>query len=301
MSGVSRRADPSEGARAVEEREQERAESHGGLPSVEFLFSTVNGRLFERNAAVLRTARRWKAIDQRQARSDAETAPPDDARILAVNERGLSKSRNRAIAMLTADIGMLCDDDIGLPDDAPERVARAFVRHPDADVILFPVLDPDSGSLTYLPPPRWWPRSQRILSACSVQIAFRREAVHGKGVRFDERFGFGTKFPSAEETIFLTNALRAGLRIEWDEVPVAIHPLESSGRDYADPVLAKAKGAALARMFGRAAPLWILAFAVRSWPQYRRHLSPLGYSREMLSGAREFWRVDSPEVVRELS
>jgi hypothetical protein len=257
--------------------------------TVEFLFATVDGKLFERNPEVLRAARDWRVIDQVSEPSDVSSG---DSRVLVVQERGLARSRNRAIEALEADIGFFCDDDIALPSDASERVQRGFATHPGADIVLFPVHDPKSGARTYTRPPLWWPTMAGVLSACSVQIAFRKRALERVGVRFDERFGLGARHATSEEAVFLADALRAGLRIEWADEAVAIHPLESSGRAYSERGLARAKGAALARIFGAWHAAWLLAFALRNWPLYRGEMSASHFLGELRAGARAFVESD---------
>lgn len=255
--------------------------------SLEFLFSTVAGRLFVRDSGVLERAHRYLVIDQ----SDGG-GPPRDGRVFVQSGRGLSRSRNAALEHATADWCFVCDDDIDLEPDAPARVRRELQRRPKADVVLFAVRDVDTGEVRGLPPSRWWPPIARVLSVSSIQIAYRRAAVLEAGLRFDERFGLGAVHASGEEAIFLADAVRAGLRLEWSDVPVALHPARSSGSDYADEssalALARAKGAALARIFGAARWPWMLALAWRSRALYSRSMTGAQFLAALDRGARTF-------------
>ena len=58
-------------------------------------------------------------------------------RMFSCTERGLTKSRNRAIKESNADICLLCDDDeIFLPDYEPD-ILQAYRNLPEADIIIF--------------------------------------------------------------------------------------------------------------------------------------------------------------------
>ena len=132
------------------------------------------------------------------------------------------------------------------------------------------------------------PARLRLLSVSSIQIGLRPERIRAAGVRFDERFGLGADFPSCEEAIFLWDCLSAGLRIEWTDRAVAGHAEESSGRVYADPEIAIAKGAMLARLFGRARPLAALLFAYRSRGLFRENYDLRAFLRALEEGGRRY-------------
>lgn len=256
-------------------------------PRVQFLFATTADLLFERNAKALERAGDYLVVNQIE---DPLAAPRDpDPRVLAFSERGLARSRNRALQNATAELCYLCDDDVELADRASQRVAQAFDEHPAADILIFrrleslDAVDHDVAS-TRFPLPAFL----RLLGVCSIQIAFRRQAVIASGVGFDERFGLGAEFPTSEEAIFLADCRRAGLSIEWTSSGVVAHPLETSGSDYADPALAVAKGAMLYRLFGPARWIFGLLLALTSYPLYRAHLSPLSFLAALQRGARRF-------------
>lgn len=253
---------------------------------VQFLFATTNNRIFSENPGVLEQAGEAIVINQLL---DASVAPTQErAGVETVREHGLSRSRNRALAIATSDLCYVCDDDIALVTDAGRLVELAFEQRPHADILLFPLRDSDDGSVHYRSPPSWLPMRIRLMGVRSIQIAFRRRAVQQAGLRFDERFGLGAEFPSGEEAIFLSDAYDAKLRIEWTDVPIASHALTSSGMQYADRQLARAKGAVLCRVFGPHRFLYYLPFAAKSYPLYRAHLSLPGFIRALEAGARQF-------------
>ncbi|MAG29463.1 MAG: hypothetical protein CL908_01060 [Deltaproteobacteria bacterium] len=253
-------------------------------PRVQFLFATTNDLLFQRNASALKRAEDYFVVNQ--LLDDRESSRPRESRILSVVERGLARSRNRALRSATAELCYLCDDDVSLVDGAGGIVARAFDEHCDADILIFPRLDPEMQNQASVRRGRWLPTTLRLLGVCSVEIGFRRASVLEAGVVFDERFGLGAPFSTSEEAIFLVDCLRAGLRIDWAESGIVGHAVETSGADYADGSLAVAKGAMLHRLFGAARFFVGLAFALKSYPLYRPHMGLFGFLAALHEGAR---------------
>ena len=131
-------------------------------------------------------------------------------------ERGLTRSRNMAIAKSDADICLLCDDDEEFVADYEQNILTAYESLPQADVIIFKMMNrpaafPDKVMELKFP---------KTMHVSSWQISFRRESLLRTGVRFDERMGAGTGNGAEEELKFLTDCRKAGLRIFY--VPYAI-------------------------------------------------------------------------------
>ena len=190
-------------------------------------------------------------------------------------EQGLSRSRNRAIDLAAAEICLFADDDQVYVPDVCDRVEAAFAEFPEADIITFMEKTAPDGVLR-----KSYPRHARPHSIFSVwrvrspEIAFRRSRVREAGLCFDRAFGPGARYISAEETIFLTDALRKGLKLIFVPAITAFHPMNSTAsRGATDPKVMYSKGAAMKRVYGRLAPLAICAFAGKKMMQ-RRTLSP---------------------------
>ena len=58
-------------------------------------------------------------------------------RLLSFKEKGLSKSRNKALANSVGDIAILCDDDVIYVDNYEKIIKDAYEKNPDADIIAF--------------------------------------------------------------------------------------------------------------------------------------------------------------------
>lgn len=139
------------------------------------------------------------------------------ARIFSTNQRGLTKSRNLAIAKSTADVCLLCDDDEVFVPDYEERILGSYEQLPQADVIIFKMVNrppsfPDQVMRLRFP---------KTMKVSSWQISFRKASLATKGVAFDELLGAGTGNGAEEELKFLWDCQKAGLQIYYVPIEIA--------------------------------------------------------------------------------
>ena len=160
-------------------------------------------------------------------REEETTFPTEQgiARFISTTQRGLTRSRNMAIAASDGDICLLCDDDEVFVPGYEQRILGAYEENPGADVIIFKICNrkpsfPDRVMELKFP---------NTMKVSSYQISFRRESLLRTGVRFDELLGAGTGNGAEEELKFLTDCRRAGLRILYVPVEIAeMIPSEST-------------------------------------------------------------------------
>ena len=152
-------------------------------------------------------------------RSDYREYPTQQglARIWFTDQRGLTKSRNMAIANSDADVCLLCDDDEVFVPGYEEKILKTFGELPQADVIIFRMVNYPC-SLGDEVRELKFPQTMHV---SSWQIAFRRESLLRTGVRFDELLGAGTGNGAEEELKFMTDCQKAGLKIYFAPVDIA--------------------------------------------------------------------------------
>jgi glycosyltransferase involved in cell wall biosynthesis len=166
----------------------------------------------------------------------------DNINLINVNEIGLSKSRNLAIANAKADICLLADDDIVYENNFESIILNAFNLNPTADIITFKMNDFEGNSFKSYPIIK--KHNKKSLSFVnSVVIAFRRNSIISNKVFFDENFGLGSTFQTADEYVFLRNALNLNLNIVFHNEVILSHLVDSSGKDVASDRILFAKGA----------------------------------------------------------
>ncbi len=210
--------------------------------------------------------------DPRVGRHLAALAGRPDVTVRRLASTGLSRSRNAALETAAGEILLLADDDVTHPPGAFDAVRGFFAADPAVDLCAGQSLDADGR-----PRKRGPSRARRLtLLNCarisSHELAFRLAPVRAKGLRFDEGFGAGAGTESflGEEFVFVADCLKAGLEGRAVPFVVSVHPATSSGFLWQGAAAARARAAALARVFGRAAPLARMGFALKHRRRFGR-------------------------------
>lgn len=129
-------------------------------------------------------------------------------------ERGLSRSRNMAIAHAPSDaICLVCDDDEVLADDYVALISGAYEQFPEADVMTFQ-MNRCGGNKPYPTRPMRVGFIQ-ILKTSSVEITFRKQSVSAHAICFDTLLGSGTGNGAGEENKFLLDCRRKRLSLRY--------------------------------------------------------------------------------------
>lgn len=186
-------------------------------------------------------------------------------------ERGLSRSRNRAIQEASAELCLLCDDDEHFEPDYEEKIIRAFQELPEADIIAFKIQNQRSR----LPQRRHRLNRWTVLRVASWQIAFRRERVLKSGVRFDPYMGAGSGNGAGEEVKFLRDCIFSGLKVYYEPVTIAaVSQQHSTWFHGFDEHFFYQRGGETVHMLGFGTALfYALYYAVVKLPMYRKSIS----------------------------
>ncbi len=218
------------------------AASHPSVEEVEYLVS-------------------WQ-LPERDVPIPEELSKRSDFRIVKNRTRGLSKNRNLALAAASAPICLIADDDLAYEADAFRKIIETFQDNPEIDIATFKYTGTDSKSypsetFNLSKPPKGY-------FITSFEIAFRRDKIIESGIKFNEDFGIGGKFPAGEEDIWIHDMLRYGLRGKFFPTAIARHEGATTGiRLAADPELIRTKGAVFAHTHPWTWPLRMLAHAWR--------------------------------------
>lgn len=188
-----------------------------------------------------------------------------DVRLFKYRGQGLSSNRNQALTHAKADIVMYADDDTRLKADTFDAITAIFEKHPDVDVALFCASTYTGRLLKEYPA-----EEQDVASVPSdyhvstVEMAFRRERIQGV-VRYDERFGLGTRFLTCgEEDIWLFDVLKHDMKVRFfPECLVETSAMMKHTMIYVDAGVQRSYGAYLYYSRGHMAWLQCLRFAAR--------------------------------------
>lgn len=142
-------------------------------------------------------------------------------KFMSLQERGVGLSRNTALMRATADIVEFADDDMIFTDTYCEDVLRTFADHPEADAIIFSVesLNPDRP-LRKIKQFERISRWQALKYGCA-RLAVRREKLLYNSISFSLLFGGGARYGSGEDSLFLQECFKAGMKVYRSPIKVA--------------------------------------------------------------------------------
>lgn len=220
-----------------------------------------------------------------------EMLPPNilerkDVTLYKYKGQGLSANRNQALSHATADILLYADDDTRLLPSTFDTLVDVFTDHPDVDVAFFCASTYTGRAMKNYPtteiPIAAVPTDYHV---STIEIAFRRERVQGL-VRFDERFGLGTKFLTCgEEDIWILDALKHNLNLRFFPITtVQTSTMMKQQMIYIDAGVQRSYGAYLYYVHGHAAWFHCFSFALRSTLKGYCHFFPM--LRHLVEGAR---------------
>ncbi len=204
---------------------------------------------------------------------------------ISIKERGLSRSRNRAIKGSDADICIIADDDMYYVDTYENIISQAYSEFVDADLIAFYVDDENvyskknklkSGRVGLL----------KSMKLSSVQLTFRKLSIINNNLAFNERFGAGSNNYMGEENIFLSDCIRKGLKIYY--VPTKIATLRndsvSTWFNGYDSQYFIVKGKVFYRLSKLLSLPLVIQFAYRKRSMYKNSTTTLDAIKFMISG-----------------
>lgn len=150
-------------------------------------------------------------------------------RMLSTDTKGVGINRNLALQLAKADILLFADDDVTYYDGSLQGVKDAFRQFPDADVIFFGIDMTRDGEVF----DRRRNKAGRIhlwnsLRYGAARMAIRREAALKHRLAFSTLFGGGCRYSSGEDTIFIRDCFRAGLRVYAHELVLGACAKDSS-------------------------------------------------------------------------
>lgn len=187
--------------------------------------------------------------------SDFETV-----KVININEKGLSKSRNLAIKHASKKICLIADDDVVFSPNFQIEIISAFNKNPLASIITF-----NHQRLGLNKPQN---SSQKIFNhtlksiknVCSIEIVFQLKDIKANNLFFNENFGLGSYFETAEEYLFLRDAIKLKMCALFCPSIIVSHPLISSGEDQGSDRILFAKTALFYKTRGNLVYIWLLKY-----------------------------------------
>jgi glycosyltransferase involved in cell wall biosynthesis len=188
----------------------------------------------------------------------------DHVDLVELNNRGVAKSRNAVLSNVKGKYLIFGDDDIKFLEPGLRQLIDHFESNPECAIIMAQAVD-ETGTLRKSYPAKSHPLSRfNSAKAATYEMMVRVDAIKDKGIHFDENFGAGVENYLGDEYIFISDALKAGLKGIFLPVAVAVHPKDSSGSGWGTRRDLTARAAVFTRVFGGAAPFIRAAFLLKS-------------------------------------
>jgi len=137
----------------------------------------------------------------------------------AMAERGVGLNRNTSLLRATGDICLFADEDIVYEKGYAEKVLAEFANHPEADMLVFNV-QAAAGRETYHTKEYGRIRWYNCGSYPTYSSAAKTSKLHHKNITFSLLFGGGAKYCAGEDSLFIAECIRKGLKVY--KVPVMI-------------------------------------------------------------------------------
>ncbi|GAA0434829.1 glycosyltransferase family A protein [Lentibacillus halophilus] len=212
-------------------------------------------------------------------------------KFLSFAERGVGLSRNNALMRSTGDICLMADEDMIYVDNYKEKVINAFKRNPKADIIMFnvPIHKKDGHTIEKVEKDGRV-RFYNVLKYGTVNIAFRRESVTKNNLFFSLLFGGGACYGSGEDSIFIVESIKKGLKIYSCKDVIA--EIEENGSTWFEGYNENYffdRGALFQAIGGNAFSLFLITqFLLRKRKLYVNELRTKEVFKEMIKGRKDF-------------
>ncbi len=144
---------------------------------------------------------------------DKKVILDNNIKIYCLNEKGVGLSRNNALMRAQNKIVAFADDDEIFDEQYEIIIKNAFQKIKDADIIIFnvPSLNEKRVSAHIHDSHRvYWYNSMRY---GTFQITAKLDSIKKKRLYFSLLFGGGATYGSGEDSLFLIDALKAGLKV----------------------------------------------------------------------------------------
>lgn len=184
---------------------------------------------------------------------------PPNVRVINTQERGLSKSRNMAIKNAIGDICLVADDDVVYVKGVGDIIISAFAKAKNATVITFKMVN-TSGEVYQDYPQIRNHTKKSLYTVNGVVISFDRKRLLEKEVFYNDHFGLGATFETADEYVFMKSILKSRMVAVFEPVVILSHPDVSSGSYLGSDSVVYGRAALKYKEYGGFAYIWILKY-----------------------------------------
>lgn len=209
-------------------------------------------------------------------------------RMISTDTRGLGLSRNLAILNSRADILVFADDDEVFEKGYGQKILDEFDRYKNVDFFIFKTIIYQDGKEIIKVKDDKDLSIYKSLRYGSVHFAFKKEPIVRNNISVSTFFGAGTENGSGEDSIFIRDCLKAGLRLRTSTKLIArVYNDDSTWFKGYDEKFFYDKGMLAKALFPKGYRLYIEQFLLRH-QEMRENIDYRSARKLMLEGARDF-------------
>ena len=220
------------------------------------------------------------------------------AKMVSTATRGVGINRNLGLMYAEADYLLISDDDVKYVDNYKDIVLKAFKKSPEADAIVFNVYSSGTNTLrranTNVKQVRW----HEALNYGAIRIAIKRSSIKRANVMFNLNFGGGAVYSSGEDSLFITDMMKKGLKIYTSPEYIATVNDDRTTSSWFTGYNAKYfydKGVFFRTLSKRFANLLCLQFLIRHRQYKQGHMKFKEAYGYMKRGVKEYYKLKSIE------
>ena len=209
-------------------------------------------------------------------------------RMISTDTRGLGVSRNLAILNSRAEVLVFADDDEVFETGYSELIRSEFEKHPHVDFFIFKTIIYQDGKEIIKVSKEEDLALHKSLRYGSVHFVFKKEPIRRNNIFISTYFGAGTGNGSGEDSLFLRDAFKAGLKLRTSEKLIAkIYNDDSTWFTGFDEKYFYDKGMLSKALFPKTYRLYIEQFLIRH-KEMTKNINYKQAKKLMLAGAHDF-------------
>lgn len=245
-------------------------ESNYTKSDIEILIATMNRDNFDFLIPMFPFANYWdfSLVIVNQTDGIPLISVHENVKVINSSEKGLSKSRNLALANATKELLVITDDDVILKPDFESKITTAFNHFQDPAMVKFCSEKSENVLM------QKYPKKQKqtlnwfdVLNTISLEIVVNGTQLKSNQIKFDERFGLGSTFGAGEEQVFLASIKKIGLKLCFEPEVLVMHPQPTTTNKLSTQQKYYIQGAVLAAIFQKYYPFWFLLKVFFAWKQ----------------------------------
>ncbi|MFW7385518.1 glycosyltransferase [Vagococcus fluvialis] len=264
--------------------------------NIEFLVSTMNCKSYQNLYCKMNIKADAIIINQgKNLKNEVIDLSGYKLKGLTFEERGVGISRNSALMRATNEICVMSDDDMVYTENARKIIEESYLKYPDADMIVFNVIVHQHGKKRNTVKKNGRVRLFNSLRYGTVTFTFRRAQLVKYNLFFSLEFGGGAKYGSGEDSIFIWDVLKRGLKVySVNETIANVYNDDSSWFTGYNEKYFLDRGALFKRLSNFLYPILIIQFVMRK----RQIVKLSGMTKKeiynlMMKGARNYGGKES--------